>query len=57
MAQLAAQLYTVREFTKTPADITETMKKVAAIGYRAVNSPPSARWTRRNSATSATAKA
>jgi len=36
MAMLAAQLYTVREFTKTPADIVETMKKVAAIGYRAV---------------------
>ncbi len=36
MAMLAAQLYTVREFTKTPADIIETMKKVAAIGYRAV---------------------
>ncbi|NQT87832.1 sugar phosphate isomerase/epimerase [bacterium] len=38
MAQptLAAQLYTVREFTQTPADITETIKKVAAIGYRAV---------------------
>lgn len=33
---IAAQLYTVREFTKTPADITATMKKVAAIGYRAV---------------------
>ena len=33
---IAAQLYTVREFTKTPADITETMKKVAKIGYEAV---------------------
>ncbi|HUT36901.1 MAG TPA: sugar phosphate isomerase/epimerase [Planctomycetota bacterium] len=33
---IAAQLYTVREFTKTPADITATMKKVAAIGYQAV---------------------
>lgn len=33
---IAAQLYTVRDFTKTPADITATMKKVAAIGYQAV---------------------
>ena len=33
---IAAQLYTVRDFTKTPADITATMKKVARIGYEAV---------------------
>nr|MBC8228977.1 sugar phosphate isomerase/epimerase [bacterium] len=33
---LAAQLYTVREFTKTPADIATTMKKVSEIGYEAV---------------------
>ncbi|MBM4038383.1 MAG: sugar phosphate isomerase/epimerase [Planctomycetes bacterium] len=33
---IAAQLYTVRDFTKTPADIVATMKKVAAIGYQAV---------------------
>lgn len=33
---LAAQLYTVREFTKTPADIAVTMKKVKAMGYDAV---------------------
>lgn len=33
---LAAQFYTLREFTRTPADIRETMKKVAAIGYEAV---------------------
>jgi len=33
---IAAQLYTVREFTRTPADIIETMKKVAEIGYEAV---------------------
>jgi len=33
---LAAQLYTVREFTRTPADIANTMKKVRAIGYEAV---------------------
>lgn len=35
-AQLAAQLYTCREFTQTPEDIAETMQKVAAIGYPAV---------------------
>lgn len=33
---IAAQLYTVREFTKTPADVAETLKKVSAIGYRVV---------------------
>jgi len=33
---LAAQLYTVRDFTKTPADIAATMKKVKAMGYDAV---------------------
>jgi sugar phosphate isomerase/epimerase len=35
-SKIAAQLYTVREFTQTPEDIAETMKKVAAIGYEAV---------------------
>ncbi|MDE0638662.1 MAG: sugar phosphate isomerase/epimerase [Candidatus Poribacteria bacterium] len=34
--QLAAQLYTLREFTKTEADIAETMKKVKQLGYDAV---------------------
>ena len=34
--QLAAQLYTVREFTKTPADVAQTMKKVKPLGYEAV---------------------
>lgn len=33
---IAAQLYTVREFTQTPEDIIETMKKVAAAGYEVV---------------------
>jgi len=33
---LAAQLYTVREFTKTPKDVTKTMKKVREMGYEAV---------------------
>ena len=31
-----AQLYTVREFTQTPKDVAESMRKVAAMGYRAV---------------------
>jgi sugar phosphate isomerase/epimerase len=33
---LAAQLYTLREFLKTPEDIARTLPKVAALGYRAV---------------------
>jgi sugar phosphate isomerase/epimerase len=33
---IAAQLYTLREFTKTPADIASTMKKVRLLGYEAV---------------------
>lgn len=35
-SQIAAQLYTLRDFTKTPDDIRQTMQKVAAIGYEAV---------------------
>ncbi len=34
--QVAAQLYTVREFTKTPQDVADTLKKVSRIGYQAV---------------------
>ena len=34
--QIAAQLYTVREFTNTETDIVETMKKVRQLGYEAV---------------------
>lgn len=34
--QIAAQLYTVRDFTKTEADIAETIKKVRQLGYEAV---------------------
>ena len=34
--QVAAQLYTLREFTKTPADIAVTLKKVRGLGYQAV---------------------
>lgn len=33
---IAAQLYTLREFTKTPADIARTFKRVKEIGYNAV---------------------
>lgn len=33
---LGAQLYTVREFTKTPADVRRTFQKVRDIGYEAV---------------------
>lgn len=33
---LGAQLYTVREFTRTIPDIAETLKKVAGIGYTAI---------------------
>ncbi len=35
-AKLAAQLYTVREFTKTAADLAITLKKVRDIGYTSV---------------------
>jgi len=33
---IAAQMYTVRDFTKTPSDIAESVKKVKAIGYDAM---------------------
>ena len=34
--RLGAQLYTVRQFCKTLPDITATLKKVADIGYTAI---------------------
>jgi len=34
--RIAAQLFTLRDFTKTPADIVRTMTRVREIGYRAV---------------------
>src|SRR5690606_40078689 len=34
--QIAAQLYTLREHTKTPEDFDRTLERVAAIGYPAV---------------------
>ena len=35
-SQLAAQLYTLRDFTKTPTDIARTLSRVKEIGYDAV---------------------
>tara|TARA_Y100000588_G_scaffold303775_1_gene326385 strand:+ start:885 stop:1655 length:771 start_codon:yes stop_codon:yes gene_type:complete len=35
-ASVAAQLYTVRDFTKTSADIVSSLKRVSQIGYRAI---------------------
>jgi sugar phosphate isomerase/epimerase len=34
--QVAVQLYTLRDFIKTPADIAATLKKVRKLGYQAV---------------------
>ncbi len=36
MMKLAAQLYTIRDFTKTPEDIRASLKKIKEIGYNAV---------------------
>jgi len=36
LKQVAVQLYTLRDFLKEPAEIIETLKKVAKIGYKAV---------------------
>jgi sugar phosphate isomerase/epimerase len=35
-SEIAAQLYTLRDFTKTPSDIRETFNKVSDLGYEAV---------------------
>ncbi len=35
-SNVGAQLYTVREFTQTPADVRKTFERVAQIGYRSV---------------------
>ncbi|MDP2789045.1 MAG: sugar phosphate isomerase/epimerase, partial [bacterium] len=35
---VAAQLYTLRDFLKTPEDIGKTLKRVKTIGYNAVQS-------------------
>ncbi|WP_246315318.1 sugar phosphate isomerase/epimerase family protein [Paenibacillus foliorum] len=34
--KIAAQLYTVRDYLKTPEDMAETLRKVKAIGYNAI---------------------
>ncbi|HEX2913554.1 MAG TPA: sugar phosphate isomerase/epimerase [Chloroflexia bacterium] len=34
--QVAVQLYTLRDFLKTPSNIAESLKKVSEIGYKAV---------------------
>ena len=36
ISQVACQLYTLRDFCKTAADLAATAKKVKAIGYAAV---------------------
>ena len=36
MSKLAVQMYTVRDFTKTRADFEESLKKIKALGYPAV---------------------
>jgi sugar phosphate isomerase/epimerase len=36
LGQVAAQLYTVREHTKTPRDLAATLRKIRSIGYPAV---------------------
>ncbi|MEO0055785.1 MAG: hypothetical protein RLZZ50_1732, partial [Verrucomicrobiota bacterium] len=36
LSQVAVQLYTLRDFCKTAADVAATAKKVRAIGYTAV---------------------
>lgn len=35
-SQIACQMYTLREFTRTPADIAKTLSRVKQIGYDAV---------------------
>lgn len=36
LESIALQLYTLRDFIRTPGEVAETLKKVAKIGYRAV---------------------
>lgn len=36
MTKIAAQLYTIRDFTKTPRDIAASLKKIKQLGYGAV---------------------
>lgn len=34
--RIAAQMYTVRDFTNSPSDLRETLRKISEIGYKAV---------------------
>ena len=34
--EIAAQLYTIRDFTQTPEDIRKSLKKIAEMGYKSV---------------------
>ena len=43
--QVALQIYTLRSYLKTPADITATLRRVRAIGYQAVELLPLASVT------------
>ena len=36
ISQVAAQLYTIRDFLKTPSEIAQSMQKIRAIGYESV---------------------
>lgn len=36
IAQVAAQLYTIRDYAKTSADLANSVKRIRAIGYKAV---------------------
>ena len=35
-SQIGCQMYTLRDYTKTPADLAQTLRKVKKIGYDAV---------------------
>ena len=46
-SQIAVQLWTLRNFLKTPADVVETFRKVRKIGYEAIELaglPPMPDW-------------
>ena len=51
--KIGAQMYTVREFAKNLDDFSETLKKIADIGYTTVQvsgtCPYEAEWLRENS--------
>ena len=45
---IGAQLFTVRDYTKTPDDIRQTFAKVRALGYEAVQASALGRFRRPN---------